>query len=57
MLILTLHDGDDYIQIGDDVRIYVAPQSSDAYYKSIRIKIEAPKHINIKRRKVIERGQ
>jgi|GEM_PF-4608708 sRNA-binding carbon storage regulator CsrA len=57
MLVLTLDESDDYVKIGDDITIYFAPYYSSTFHKKIRIKIDAPRELNISRRQAIEKRQ
>lgn len=57
MLILTLDEDDDYVKIGDDITIYLAPYYKSTFHKKIRIKIDAPKSVNISRRQAIEKRE
>ena len=54
MLVLNMEANDEYIQIGDEVRIYF---KGHAGYNSnqIRIGIDAPKHIRIIRSDAINK--
>jgi sRNA-binding carbon storage regulator CsrA len=55
MLILTMDSRDNFVQIGDDICVYFdSPRDMD-FHKKIRIKIEAPKHVKILRRRAIKR--
>ena len=55
MLILTLENTlDDYIEIGKDVRIYSLPSERKG---KVKIGIDAPKNVIIRRKKVIEREE
>jgi len=55
MLILTMDPGDEYIQIGNDIRIYFKGNSG-YNHNQIRIGIDAPKHIRIIRSDAINKN-
>ena len=57
MLVLTLDREDDFVKIGDDITIYFAPYSDATHATKIRVKIDAPRNINISRRQAIEKRQ
>jgi len=55
MLVLTLTPEDDYIQIGPEIRISLMACPGGYIPRKIRLKIDAPQHVNIVRRKVLEK--
>lgn len=55
MLILTMNPGQEYIQIGDDIRIYLRDSAYSYGTKQVRLAIDAPKHIRIIRSNALDK--
>jgi len=57
MLLLTINPGDEYIQIGEDIRIYLRDSHFQQGCKQVRLGIDAPRHIKIIRSNAIAKEE
>lgn len=56
MLILTMRPGDEYVQVGEHIRIYVNDVKYSPRGKKIRVGIDAPKDVVILRSNAVKRS-